>query len=98
MLTYYLILDIPFNASDEEIRNSYLKFVKKYTPEKDPIKFKQVTAAYEALKDKRRRIKSKLFGGLDIKNTKEALMQLAHAKTPKRQRVGLKKLVEIEAK
>jgi DnaJ-class molecular chaperone len=94
MLTYYLILDVPTDASDEEIRDSYLKWVKKYTPEKDPVRFRKITEAYEALKDERSRVRQKMFGAMMAQDYEKALLALADAREPRRRRVGLKELLE----
>jgi len=96
MLTYYLILGVSPDASDEEIRNSYIQLVKKHTPEKDPERFKQITQAYEAIKDKRVRIKRKIFGGFITRDYEETLIALAGTKESKRRRIGLKALFQLE--
>jgi curved DNA-binding protein CbpA len=94
MLTYYLSLDLLLDASNEEIRNKYIELVKKYTPEKNPERFQKITEAYEAIKDERSRIRSKIFIALDAKNYEDALFALARAKVLKRRRVGLQELIQ----
>ncbi|MFP4347062.1 MAG: J domain-containing protein [Thermodesulfobacteriota bacterium] len=96
MLPYYFILNVSEDATDEEIRNSYLRLVKQYTPEKDPVRFQQVTEAYEALQDRRRRILGKIFGGLSIKEPEGALLTLAASRPPIRRPVSLKTLFDAE--
>ncbi len=98
MLTYYLILDVPTDSSDEQIRDSYLNLVKKYTPEKDPARFRKITEAYEALKDERSRVRQKMFGAMMAKDYEKALLSLADAREVKRRRVGLKELFGTETK
>ncbi len=57
----YNILGISKTASDEEIRSAYRKLAKKYHPDLNPEnkeavdKFKDVSAAYDFLKDKEKR-------------------------------------------
>ncbi len=97
MLTYYLCLGLSLDASNEEIRNSYIQLVKKHTPEKDPARFQQITEAYEAIKDERSRIKAKIFAALNAKDYEDALFSLAKAKILKRRRAGLQELIQ-EAK
>ncbi len=96
MLTYYLVLGLSLDASDEDIRNSYLQLVKKHTPEKDPAKFRQITEAYESVKDERQRVKGKIFGGLAARDHEDTIFSLARAKEIKRRRAGLQELFDAE--
>ncbi|WP_414566671.1 MULTISPECIES: J domain-containing protein [unclassified Anabaena] len=47
----YQTLNIPTQASSEEIRRSYYRLVRKHSPEKDPERFKLIREAYETLSD-----------------------------------------------
>ncbi len=94
MLTYYLTLGLSLDASDEDIRNSYIQLVKKYTPEKNPERFRQITTAYEAIKDKRSRIEAKIFGALKSPDYKDALLSLLRNREQKRRRAGLQELFQ----
>lgn len=96
MLPYYYVLNVPPDASDEEIRDSYLRLVKKYTPERDSVKFQQITEAYEELQNRRRRILGSIFGGLKVNDPEEALLLLARSRKPNRRPVGLQTLFEAE--
>ncbi len=91
-MTYYLRLGLLPDASDEDIRNSYLQLVKRHTPEKDPERFRQITEAYEAIKDVQNRVRGKIFGALTIRDYEGALLSLAKAREVKRRRVGLQDL------
>lgn len=55
------VLEIPLNATDDEIRAAYLRKVKEYPPDRSPEKFEQIRDAYESLRDPRRRILELLF-------------------------------------
>lgn len=52
---YYDVLDVSRSASDDEIKNSFFKLVKKYHPDVkgtgDQEKFKEIAEAYETLSD-----------------------------------------------
>ena len=58
---FYEILGVQRNASDDEIKKSYRKLAMKYHPDRNKDdkeserKFKEVSAAYEILKDSDKR-------------------------------------------
>ena len=47
----FKVLGVPQDASEAELRARYLQLVKQFPPERDPDKFRQVQAAFEAAKD-----------------------------------------------
>ncbi len=47
----FLVLGVPQNAGESEVRARYLELVKQFPPERDPEKFREIRAAYEAAKD-----------------------------------------------
>jgi len=65
---YYKILEISKEASNDEIRKAYRRLAKKYHPDKNPddpaaeAKFKEVSEAYEVLKDPEKRKKYDRLG------------------------------------
>ncbi len=93
MLTPYLILNVPPEASDEDIRLQYLALVRKYTPERAPKRFQQITTAYEAVKDVRSRVKTSIFGVTQYADVDLAIQALVQARPPKRRCVGLRTLL-----
>jgi molecular chaperone DnaJ len=64
---YYEILDVPEDASQEQIKKQYRKKAKKYHPDSnsdtaDEEKFKQINKAYDVLSDEEKRKKYDQFG------------------------------------
>ena len=51
MDTYYQILGLEPNASQEEIKRAYFKKIRQFSPESDPEQFQKIREAYELLKD-----------------------------------------------
>ena len=47
----FQVLGVSKDASEAEIRARYLELVKQFPPERDPDKFREVQAAFEAAKD-----------------------------------------------
>ncbi len=47
----FKFLGLPADASAELVRSRYLELVKKFPPEREPDKFRQLQAAYEAARD-----------------------------------------------
>ena len=77
MLKSFIILDLPMDASDAQIRERYLKLVKVFSPEKSPEKFQKITDAYEAIKNKRFRIKAQLDSALHDREGEQTLRFVA---------------------
>jgi curved DNA-binding protein CbpA len=57
----YEILGIKRESDDASVRSAYLELVRRYPPERHPEKFKQISTAYNALKDEKSRLKYYLF-------------------------------------
>ncbi len=94
MIAYYLALDVPLEATDQEIRDKYLALIKKHPPEKHPERFQQVSTAYEKIKSPHARVRTALFDINETPDTEAALQALGEAARPHRVRVGLKTLMQ----
>ncbi len=66
--SYYSILGVGRNASEQEIKRAYRRLARKHHPDVNPgdqsaeLKFKEITEAYEVLSDKEKRKKYDQFG------------------------------------
>ena len=65
---FYEILGVSKNANDEEIKKSYRKLAMKYHPDRNKSnkeaerRFKEISAAYEILKDPQKRAAYDQYG------------------------------------
>ena len=98
MLVHYLVLGLPPSATGEEIRRRYLELVRAHRPGEDPERFQQITAAYEALRDDRARVKTALFGMAAYGDFELALDALVQARPARREMPGLQTLLAAEGK
>lgn len=47
----FQVLGLPQNAGESEVRSRYLELVKQFPPDREPERFREIRAAYEAAKD-----------------------------------------------
>lgn len=47
----FQVLGVPEDASENEVRVRYLELVKQFPPDREPEKFREIRAAYDAAKD-----------------------------------------------
>lgn len=57
----HAVLNLPPNASVEEVRARYLQLVRENPPERAPERFAEIRAAYDDLRDPARQLSAQLF-------------------------------------
>src|SRR6476646_5336486 len=57
----YLVIGVPRDADDSQIRRAYLEALKQVTPETNPERFQALTRAYDLIKDQTSRLKYEAF-------------------------------------
>ena len=57
----YLILGVGPDADDACVQAAYLAGIKSYPPDRDPHRFQDLRAAYEAVRTRRQRLSHALF-------------------------------------
>ncbi len=58
----FTVLGVDEAADDAEIRRRYLALVRAHPPDREPERFQEYRAAYEALSDERKRLETRLLG------------------------------------
>ena len=96
MLAHYLTLGLSPSASVSEIRQRYLDLVRAHPPSREPEYSERIIAAYEALKDDRRRVETELFGIARYGGFERALDALVRARPGGRSTPGLRTLLAAE--
>ncbi len=57
----FLVLGISETADDSDVRKAYLECVRRWPPERDPDRFREINDAYSKIKDERSRTDHLLF-------------------------------------
>jgi len=69
---YYEVLGVDRNATEEEIKKAYRQLAVQYHPDKNPgnkaaeEKFKEISAAYEVLRDSEKKARYDRFGQVEV--------------------------------
>jgi len=70
----FTVLGVGEDAGDDEIKERYLALVRAFPPDREPERFQACRAAFEALRDRRKRLETRLLSRSDA-----ALSRLKHA-------------------
>jgi len=71
---YYEVLEVSRDADDETIKKSYRRLAMKFHPDRNPgdqeadVKFKEVSEAYDVLRDSDKRERYNRFGHAGVSN------------------------------
>jgi len=84
----YLVLGVPEDADDAAIQAAYLEGIKRWPPDRDPVRFEALRAAYEAVRTRRDRLAHELFDA-SPPTLGEILDQAAPAGEPRRPEAAL---------
>ncbi|WP_335933680.1 CFI-box-CTERM domain-containing protein [Fusobacterium polymorphum] len=97
MKNYYEILNINKDATQEEIRSGYKKMLRKYPPEKEQEKYKEIREAYDTLKDEksRKNYEAYFHHEKDIKTLEDKYTEHMEAKNYNEAEKVLKKILII---
>jgi curved DNA-binding protein CbpA len=57
----FTVLGVGEDAGDDQIKQRYLALVRAFPPDREPERFQAYRAAYEALRDQRKRLEAKLL-------------------------------------
>lgn len=95
MENYYEILEIRKNATNGEIKNSYIKLLRVYPPEKNQEKFSKIREAYEVLSNEKTKKEYDIFleYGDDIKKLEEKADEAFEKEDFKKAIINLKKIL-----
>ena len=88
----FLVLGLPTTASEEQLRTRYLELVREFPPDRDPDKFAEIRAAYDALSNPQEQLRRKLF--LPSEDSLDAVIRDLHDDTP-RQRLPMEALLAL---
>ena len=97
MKNYYEILNINKDATQEEIKSGYKKMLRKYPPEKEQEKYKEIREAYDTLKDEksRKNYDAYFHHEKDIKTLEDKYTEYMEAKNYNEAEKVLKKILII---
>lgn len=80
----FSVLQVEETASDEDIRQAYLRGVREFPPDRDSERFQEIRAAYETIKTRRDRLRYQLFHSEppSVDNLLSAWLDTGHSGRP----------------
>jgi DnaJ-class molecular chaperone len=90
----FLVLDLPHDTSDQQTAERYQQLVSQYPPDRAPETFVAIRQAYEAIKDERARLQTRLFD-FDAKGGSLRQNVLPLVSTETRRRLSAAELSEL---
>ena len=82
----FITLGVSESATNEEIREAYVKKISEFTPESSPVEFEQIRDAYQSIKDELCRAKLRIFGQL---YSNRPLSEMLPSGALRRNRIGV---------
>ncbi len=58
----WAVLGLTADATDAELRVRYVELTKQHPPDRDPQRFEQIRAAYDAARDRQAQLEERAFG------------------------------------
>ena len=89
----YLTLGVAESATNEEIRQAYLRAARAYPPDREPERFQAIHEAYARVRDEEVRARLKLFG-LPPQESTGPLSALVPGHAGERKRIGIDRWLE----
>src|SRR5271167_4763359 len=77
----FTVLGVGEDAGDDQIKQRYLALVRAFPPDREPERFQAYRAAYEALRDQRKRLEAKLLRTNDAALARLKLLFAAPSKS-----------------
>lgn len=90
----FIVLGVPENADDAQVRAAYLEAVRRFPPERAPEMFQYVSEAHKALGDEVSRARVRLFGSLDRSSIETPETLLPEMPAPRR-RIGMERWLSV---
>lgn len=84
----YEMLEIPETADQKEIRRAYLEKIRRYSPERFPVRFQEVAEAYRLIRDETERTRLEIFG-MPGSKSRTRLSDLVLPPSDRRNRIGI---------
>ena len=92
----YLVLDVPEDASQEDIRRAYLEKIHACPPERAPEAFQEISAAFKLIGDTISRARLRTFG-LSLAERPLRLEEMLPRPENRRIRVGIDAWMKVNA-